>query len=114
MICEHCGKDTNTRYNGLCEECHKNLNRQRVEKLIETAKKPSDYKEFSADDLSDAFWISLGRYMKHPNKRDLARMYDMFLWACHDSHAQSRNFSHALEWCNIDLWVEGQKDLPEE
>lgn len=42
-------------------------------------------------------------------------MYDMWLWACHDSHSQSKNFTRALQWCGIDIWEEkARTDIPEE
>lgn len=117
--CEECGKDSNdfTSFDGktICFECAEKLNKEKVQLMIDGASEPKDYKEFSATDLANAFWISLGKYVKHPNKKDLKKMHDMLLWACHDSHAQSTNFINALRWCNIDLWVETERtDLPDE
>ena len=110
-------KDTFSSFEGqtYCLECAKELRHQKIEKLVEESKEPRDYKSFSANDLADAFWNALGRYVKRPNKRDLRKMLDMFLWACHDSHAQSTNFARALEWCKIDIWKErARTDIPEE
>lgn len=117
--CKECGRDSDvfTSFDGrtVCFECKEKLNKEKVQSMIDGANEPRDYEEFSADELADAFWISLGKYIKHPNKKDLKKMNDMFLWACHDSHAQYTNFANALKWCNIDLWIEKKRtDLTDE
>lgn len=117
--CKRCGmpKDIFGSFESqtYCLDCVKELRNNKIEEAVEKSNEPVDYQSFSAGDLADAFWNALGRYVKRPNKKDLKKMYDMWLWACHDSHAQSKNFTRALQWCKIDIWEEwARTDIPEE
>ena len=66
-------------------------------------------KTWDHGDMSELFWIHLGRYVKEPNPESLNYMDMAYRWACHDSHGLSNSFSHALKWAGIDLWAEDRK-----
>ena len=109
--CSKCGKPTHTFVgNGLggylCLECR---DKQRQEKVLEKAKsltKCSDFKQWDSGDMSELFWIHLGRYVKEPNPESIYYMELAYRWACHDNHGISNSFSHAMKWAGIDLMAE--------
>lgn len=122
MKCEFCGKHTRSYSRKwidgnpfiICDECQKKEKAEKIERDLEAVKNPEDFKTWKKADMSEAFWVHLGRYKKKPNKRSLEVMYVALLWAYHDDHGLSNSFSHALKWCGIDLFAEQQrKDLPE-
>ena len=112
--CKDCGKSTCTRYgkyNGeyLCDECLDKRDELWVLEKSKTLKEISDFQTWDSGDMSELFWIHLGRYAKEPNPDSLNYMYMAFLWACHDNHGISNSFSHALKWAGIDLFAERRK-----
>lgn len=120
--CDMCKKETYSRIwntvNGqsmaLCHECHEKHHYETIETNLETVEKPYHFKEWDHGDMSDAFWLHLGIYKKRPNKKSLSVMKNAWYWACHASHGLSSSFTHALEWCGIDLFTELERtDLPE-
>ena len=120
--CEFCGKKTHTlcfnenlgRYAHTCRECREKQYEEKVEAKAETVQRPADFKTWSKQDMSEAFWLHLGRYKKKPNRKSLNVMYTALLWAYHDDHGLSNSFKHALKWCGIDLYAEMEReDLPE-
>lgn len=98
----------------LCKLCRKKLKQKDIEEKLKDVSRASDFKSWSKEDMSEAFWIHLGKYQKAPNRESLVVMYRALLWAHHDDHGLSNSFSHALEWCGINIDVEWErKDLPE-
>lgn len=98
----------------VCDECRKKRRQEKLEKNLEAVREPAHFRNWKKEDMSEAFWIHLGRYKKRPNKRSLEIIYVALLWAYHDDHGLSNSFTHALQWCGIDLFTERQrKDLPE-
>lgn len=123
MICHMCKQETNissvTKIDGsfvnLCPECSKKHHYTTIETNLESVKEPRNFKDWDMGDMSDAFWMHLGKYKNHPNKRSLTIMRLAFLWACHADHGLSSSFHHALDWCGIDLYAEIKRtDLPEQ
>ena len=123
MSCEMCGKQTdfytirsvNGKSINICSECDDNLHYQAIEQKLESVKEPRDFKCWDNGDMSDAFWLHLGKYKKQPNKKSISIMKLAFLWAAHADHGLSSSFYHALKWCGIDLFREaGRTDLKEE
>lgn len=121
--CDMCNKETNTRIaktiNGklmcICLECREKHHYETIEANLENVDKPYHFKDWDHGDMSDAFWLHLGIYKKRPNQKSLSVMKNAWYWACHASHGLSSSFTHALEWCGIDLWKELKRtDLPEE
>ena len=109
MVCKECGKSICVSYNGLCKECSEKQYEDKIDRNSEKLNHPSDLKSWDTGDMSELFWLNLGRYIKEPN----AKSYDMislaFKWACHSSHGLCNSFHHALEWANIDLFKEGKR-----
>ena len=123
MKCELCNKQINIAYmkkvNGkiihLCNECSDKLHYESIERELESVENPRDFKDWDNGDMSDAFWLHLGKYKKRPNRKSLSVMKLAFLWACHADHGLSSSFYHAFKWCGIDLFAElDRTDLPEE
>lgn len=120
--CVYCGEETYTnifvkelnRYAPVCRDCRDRMDRERIDAALADVKGASDFSTWKMSDMSDAFWTHLIRYQKHPNKRSLSIMQMAFLWACHADHGLSNSFSHAMQWCGIDLSEERHKDLPED
>lgn len=121
-ICYMCKQKTNisigAKIDGdlvdLCPECSKRYHYATIETNLEFVEKPSHFKDWDHGDMSDAFWLHLGRYKKHPNQKSLSVMKNAWYWACHASHGLSSSFTHALDWCGIDLFEELERtDLPE-
>jgi len=112
--CVDCGKQTYSTYAEygdvyLCSDCR---DKRREPELIERGRQithPSDFKEWSSFDMSELFWIHLGKYVKEPNLESLQCMRRALSWACHDNHGISNSFYHALKWAGIDLYIEQKK-----
>lgn len=99
----------------ICSECSKKRRYATIETNLQSVEKPYHFKDWDHGDMSDAFWLHLGRYQKHPNQKSLSVMKNAWFWACHASHGLSSSFTHALDWCGIDLFKELKRtDLPEE
>ena len=122
MYCDYCGEYSGvcSSYNidgvwrHVCNKCMEKLNQDRIENGLKAVERPSDFVSWSMRDLSEAFWIHLGRYKNHPNKYSLSIINMAFRWACHEDHGLSNSFKHAMDWCEIDLFNELQRtDLPE-
>ena len=104
----------NDRYIIVCNDCRKRRQQEKLEKDLESVHEPVHFRGWEKRDMSEAFWVHLGRYKNCPNKRSLEIMYLAILWAHHDDHGLSNSFHHALKWCDIDIFTEQQrKDLPE-
>lgn len=119
--CDMCKKETYGRiWNtidgksvALCRECHDKHHYETIEANLESVEEPCHFKDWDHGDMSDAFWLHLGRYKKHPNRKSLDVMINALFWANHDSHGLSSSFHHALKWCGIDIWAENKRtDLP--
>lgn len=122
MMCYMCNKQINYsrsrkvdgKWVDLCNECAEKLHINHIEEKLQTVNHPRDFKEWDMGDMSDAFWLHLGKYKNHPNKRSLSIMNIAFCWACHADHGLSSSFYHALKWCGIDLAAEFERtDLPD-
>ena len=110
--CIRCGAPTYTFVSGighLGKECRDKANQERVLEKSKTLTKCSDFKEWDSGDMSELFWIHLGRYVKDPNPESLNYMEMAYRWACHDNHGISNSFRHALKWAGIDLWTESKR-----
>lgn len=113
-ICADCGGKSHTIYGEfgneyLCSDCY---NKRRQNKLIaksEEIQECSDFQTWDHGDLSELFWIHLGRYVKEPNPESLSYMEMAYRWACHASHGLTNSFSNALKWACIDLHTESAK-----
>ena len=108
MECIDCGKHTNTYYGriALCKDCRERRKQEEVIEKSKTLTKCSDFKTWDSGDMSELFWIHLGRYVKEPNPESFHYMEMAFRWACHADHGMSNSFAHALKWANIDLLEE--------
>ena len=93
-----------------CFDCYKASKQNKIEIAAKDIEKPVDFKGWSKDDLSEIFWIHLGRYVKRPNKYSLSLMQRAYSWAMHDDHGLSNSFRHALDWAKIDIWKEKPDD----
>lgn len=122
-MCDMCKCETYSRIGAtvdgkhvyLCHECYDKHHYATIETNLKSVEKPYHFKEWDHGDMSDAFWLHLGKYKKHPNKKSLSVMKNAWYWACHASHGLSSSFTHALDWCGIDLFKELKRtDLPEE
>lgn len=109
--CVDCGEHAYTRYGGtyLCKDCRKRREQERIIKKSETLISPGDFKTWDSGDMSELFWIHLGRYVKEPNAESIKYMTMAFLWACHDNHGIANSFRNALKWAGIDLFTEQVK-----
>lgn len=119
--CQICGEKTNRIYGSegyYCEKCYNKLEQQRILQRYEKEKinSVSDLIKggWSAETISELFWIHLGRYQKYPNQKSWDVLYTTFAWAKHSDHALSNSMRHALEWCKIDLLSDNLKDLPKD
>ena len=43
------------------------------------------FSEWRHGDMSELFWMHLGKYVKVPNERSVTLMLMAFRWACHDN-----------------------------
>lgn len=98
----------------MCTECRKKKRIENIENDLKGVTEPYHFRGWKKEDMSEAFWLHLGRYKKKPNRKSLDIMYIALLWAYHDDHGLSNSFTHALKWCGIDLFTEKcRRDLPE-
>lgn len=109
--CVDCGKDSYTYVGGvcLCRECYEKRNQNKIIEKSKSLEHPSDLEHWDSGDMSELFWIHLGRYVKEPNAESMKYMVLAWHWACHSSHGLSNSFSHALKWAGIDLLSERRK-----
>lgn len=109
--CEDCGEYTHTCYGDvhLCEKCYDKREQERIIEQSEGLKETSDFAQWDSGDMSELFWIHLGRYVKEPNAESIKYMTMAFYWACHDNHGIANSFSNALKWAGIDLFAERAK-----
>lgn len=110
MKCTDCGKYTYTFYTeydaALCDMCSEKKYQAKIEEKSKSVSKISDFSGWSGSDMSELFWISLGRYVKHPDENSLSMMYRAYMWAVHENRGLSNSFNHALKWTKIDLFAE--------
>ena len=109
--CADCGEYTCIQYGDtyLCSECHDKRNQERVMQKSKTLNEVEDFKSWDSGDMSELFWIHLGKYVKEPNPESFKYMEMAFYWACHDNHGIANSFSNALKWAGIDLFAEQLK-----
>ena len=121
MKCEFCGGYTCTstyvkkvgKSVPICDNCEDRLKQEEISARLREVQKAENFSSWSKKDLSEAFWLHLGIYKKHPNKRSLRIIEMAFHWACHDDHGLANSFNHAMKWCGIDLYAEFKRtDLP--
>lgn len=99
----------------VCWKCYKEHKSDDLEKRLNSINKTSDFKDWEMRDMSEAFWIHLGKYQKNPNKKSLGIITMAYGWACHADHGLSNSFRHALDWCSLNISMESKRtDLPEE
>lgn len=119
--CEFCGRPTGgrefvkniERRAWICRDCYKEQEALRISRQLETVNRAEDFKPWEKRDMSEAFWIHLGIYVKHPNQRSLSVINAAYLWAVHDDKGLANSFNHALSWAKIDLFAEQDRtDLP--
>lgn len=114
--CNWCGKlllggSINSDGKIFCSgECYDFSRESQIENAAKAIKEPSDFKEWESYDMSEIFWIHLGKYVKHPNKYSLSLMKNAYYWAIHADHGLSNSFYNALKWAKIDLWKENPQD----
>ena len=114
MRCVDCGKETHTSYgkynnDALCDACYKQRYHNELEEQSKSLQCTSDFKNWRSGDMSELFWLHLGRYVKEPNEHSLRIIAMAFRWACHDNHGLANSFSNAMKWAKIDLHVEERK-----
>lgn len=111
MKCADCGEETYTSYDGspLCDACREKREHARLEDRSETVHTASDFSGWKHRDLSELFWLHLGRYIKDPNEHSLSMMNMAYRWACHDNVGLANSFHNALKWAKIDLYTELEK-----
>lgn len=113
-VCQDCGAYTCVSYGKyddayLCDECYKKRNQDHVVKQSEELKEPSDFKSWNKGDMSELFWIHLGRYVKNPNEESFRYIGMAFSWACHDDYGLANSFKNAMDWVGFDMYTEGQR-----
>lgn len=106
--CVDCGNQTNTYYGRecLCPDCRKKRRQAEIIKQSGALRKPKDLEPWSGRDMSELFWLHLGRYVKEPNPESLRYMELCYCWACHADHGLSNSFRNAMNWAHIDLYTE--------
>jgi len=104
--CERCGKPVYVSYNGvyLCEDCLNKQIEENIEKKSKDIKKADDLAGWSSEDVSEMFWINLGKYVKEPNEETKSKLKTAFYWAVHSDHGLSNSFMNALKWAKVDIW----------
>lgn len=97
----------------VCDACLKEQEALRISRQLETVNWAKDFESWEKRDMSEAFWMHLGIYVKHPNQKSLSVINAAYLWAVHDDKALANSFHHALQWAKIDLFNEQDRmDLP--
>lgn len=114
MKCADCGGYTCVSYTAygsipLCNECLEKREHARLEEKSKSVKKASDFSGWTHNDMSELFWVHLGKYVKNPNEHSLSLMDMAFRWACHANVGLSNSFHNALRWENIDLYKERER-----
>ena len=113
MKCSDCGKvvSTSTIIDGqtVCTECSKKRRQANIIAKSASVKMASDFKSWKGHELSDLFWIHLGKYTKAPNEESWRFIRMALLWACHADHGLSSSFHHALTWAGLDLYTETER-----
>lgn len=106
--CVDCGGYSYTYYGCecLCVDCRKRRKQAEVIEKSKSINHCSDFRHWDSDDMSELFWIHLGRYVKEPNSESLHYMELAYRWACHDNHGLSNSFHNALAWAGLDLYDE--------
>lgn len=112
--CDNCGKTTSVSFylgnkKSVCPECHETMEENRILTQSNNVNHASDFKDWGEHDLSELFWIHLGKYKKEPNPESLKYINMAFAWACHASHGLSSSFYHAMKWADIDLYTEQKR-----
>jgi len=110
-VCEDCGCESHIKWGSLgdarlCFPCAEKRKQAKVIERSAEIKHPSDFETWDHGDMSELFWVHLGKYVKNPNPESINYMNMAFLWACHDSHGLSNSFDHAMKWAGIDLHKE--------
>lgn len=99
----------------VCWNCYKAHKNDDIEKRLKDIKNTSDFSGWDMRDMSEAFWMHLGKYQQRPNKKSLNILRLAYGWACHADHGLSNSFRHALDWCRIKFSQENKRtDLAEE
>lgn len=120
--CEFCGRPAGgrefvkniERRAWVCRDCYKKQEALRISRQLETVNHAVDFKPWEKRDMSEAFWMHLGIYVKRPNQRSLSVINAAYLWAVHDDKGLANSFHHAMQWAKIDLFAEQERtDLPE-
>ena len=117
MKCADCGENTFVSYTEygsipLCNACFEKREHARLEKKSQNIKRASDFSGWKHGDMSELFWVHLGKYIKNPNEHSLSLMYMALRWACHDNGGLANSFHNALKWANIDLYKERERWKP--
>lgn len=109
--CADCEAETHTSYGGvyLCEECHTKRKQAELEEKSQSLKSCSDFKAWNSGDMSELFWMHLGKYVKEPNERSLSIIRMAYLWACHDNRGLANSFYNAMRWAKVDYYTEQKK-----
>lgn len=111
MTCEDCGAVSFTSYAKygsavLCNDCYTKREHARLEEKSLDVKRASDFSGWKSGDMSELFWVHLGKYIKEPNAHSISIMNMAFRWACHDNGGLANSFWNALKWAKIDLHTE--------
>ena len=111
MKCADCRGQTYVTYTSygsvpLCDDCYELREQARLEESSHNVKEASDFSKWKHSDMSQLFWVHLGKYVKEPNEHSISLMYMAYRWACHDNVGLANSFRNALKWANIDLYKE--------
>lgn len=114
MECVDCGKYTysiNEKYGyiPLCDDCADKRLQAELDEKSRSIQKASDFSEWRHGDMSELFWMHLGKYVKEPNEHSVTLMLMAFRWTCHDNQGLANSFRNALKWAKIDLYAEQEK-----
>lgn len=114
MKCFDCGGQTYVTYTSygsipLCDDCYELREQARLEESSHNVKEASDFSKWKHSDMSQLFWVHLGKYVKVPNEHSISLMYMAYRWACHDNVGLANSFRNALKWANIDLYKERER-----
>lgn len=114
MKCTNCGEETYVTYSSygsipLCSSCYEKREHTRLEEKSCDVKEASDFSKWRHCDMSELFWVHLGKYINEPNEHSLSLISMAFRWACHDNGGLANSFRNALKWAKIDLYTEQGK-----
>lgn len=114
MECVDCGNHTSRIYSehgyiALCDDCADKRLHVKLEEKSSDIQKASDFSAWKHGDMSELFWMHLGKYIKEPNEHSVTLMLMAFRWACHDNQGLANSFRNALKWAKIDLYAEQEK-----